>query len=66
VGAPALARRCDVRIEYASHLHPSYGWVPGAPPWIWTFLSSLGQSGFFSNPIMRDTIRQRMGNTRAT
>ena len=34
--------------KYASHLHPSCGWVPGAPPCIWTFLSSLGENGFFS------------------
>jgi len=49
VGAPALARRCDVQAKYASHLHPSCGWVSGAPPGIWTFLSSLGNNGFFSN-----------------
>ena len=48
MGAPALARRCGVRTKYASHLHPSCGWVPGAPPCIWTFLSSLGENGFFS------------------
>ena len=48
MGTRALARRCDVRTEYASHLHPSCGWVPGAPPCIWTFLSSLGENGFFS------------------
>ena len=34
--------------KYVSHLHPSSGWVPGAPPCIWTFLSSLGENGFFS------------------
>jgi hypothetical protein len=47
VGTPALARRCDVRTTYASHLHPSCGWVPGAPPCIWTFLSNLGKREFF-------------------
>jgi len=41
VGAPALARRCDVRTKYASRLHPSCGWVPGAPPCIRAFLGSL-------------------------
>ena len=48
-------RRCDVRAKYASHrvpilmgAHPG-GRVPGAPPCIWTFLSSLGKSGSFSN-----------------
>ena len=50
----ALARRCDVRTEYASDLHPSFGWVPGAPPCIWTFLSSLGKSEFFSI-VLADT-----------
>jgi hypothetical protein len=30
--------------------HPS-GWVPGAPPWIWTFLSSLGEKEFFHHPV---------------
>ena len=34
--------------KYASRLHPSYGWVPGAPPCIRTFLSSLGVNEFFS------------------
>ena len=54
VGTPALARRCDVRTKYASHLagypsrdgcaagYPSEGWV------LWTFLSNLGEIGFFS------------------
>ena len=28
--------------------HPG-GRVPGAPPCTWTFLSSLGESGYFSN-----------------
>jgi hypothetical protein len=40
--------RCGVRAKYASHLHPSCGWVPGAPPGSWTFLSSLSEHGFFS------------------
>ena len=34
--------------KYASHLHPPCGWVPGAPPCIWTSLSSLGVNEFFS------------------
>ena len=48
MGTPALARRCDVRTKYVSHLHPSCGWVPGALPCIWTFVSSLNEIGFFS------------------
>ena len=48
MGTPALARRCDVGTNYASHRasratgYPSVGWV------VWTFLSSLGENGFFS------------------
>ena len=47
MGTPALARRCDVRTKYASHLasraagYLSVGWV------VWTFLSNLGKKGFF-------------------
>ena len=52
MGTPALARRYEVRTKYASHLHPSFGWVPGAPPCIWTFLSSLGQNEFFSGLLV--------------
>ena len=50
----ALARRCDVRTKYASHLHPSGGWV------VWTFLSNLGENGFFSS-LLR-TAERRSGD----
>ena len=53
MGAPALARRCDVRAKYASRLHPSCGRVAGAPPGIWTFLSSLSESESFSILLVR-------------
>ena len=39
---------CDVRTKYASHLHPSSGWV------VWTILSSLGENGFFG--ILREKL----------
>ena len=42
-----MGGRCDVRTKYASHLHPSSGWV------VWTFLSSLGEIGFFSILLIR-------------
>ena len=60
-GVGALARRCDVRIKYASHLHPSCGWVPGAPPCIWTFLSSLGKREFFSILLERQLVKWSIG-----
>jgi hypothetical protein len=41
--------------KYASRLHPSCGWVPGAPPCIWTFLSSLGVNEFFSSLLGPDS-----------
>jgi hypothetical protein len=45
-------------VKYASRpvpilmgAHPG-GRVPGAPPCIWTFLSSLSKSGFFSSLLV--------------
>ena len=47
-GYPAPRAALRRTRKYASHLHPSCGWVPGAPPCIWTFLSSLPKSELFS------------------
>ncbi len=35
---------------------PSSGWVPGAPPCNWTFLSSRGKKEFFSTRLVLDFI----------
>ena len=53
-----LRRTC----EYASHLHPAFGRVPGAPPCIWTFLSSLGDNRFFSILQKEDGAAERTGS----
>ena len=46
----ALRRTDQVRLAPGTQSGgcPSCGWVPGAPPCIWTFLSSLGVNEFFS------------------